>query len=98
MKNKLAAPIPSFLKEDVPNLEYSLFKVNLILNAYGENRKPYTIDYHTLMMSYYLWGGSNLEEFCHKQALSYFLLNPLYDSAEAREAFSLEIREFLSGT
>ncbi len=88
---------PSFLTDEHANLDYSIFQLNLILNGYDNADKPYKIDYNVLLMSYHLWDGKDLEEFCQKQTISYFLLNPTNDSAEAREAFSLEIREFLSG-
>ena len=96
--NKNRAPqVSSFLLDEASNLDYSIFRLNLYLNGYGEMYKPYKIDYHTVLTSYYLWGGKNLEEFCQDQSLSHFLLNPMNDSPEAREALSLEIREFLSG-
>lgn len=90
------AQIFSFLTNEPANLDYSIFQLNLFLNG-EETSKPYKIDYHVLLMSYHLWGGRNLDEFCQKQTVSYFLMNPSNDSAEAREAFCLEIREFLLG-
>ncbi len=96
--NKNPGPqISSFLLDDKQNLDYSIFRLNLYLNGLGDADKPYKIDYQTVLTSYYLWGGQNLEEFCQDQTVSYFLMNPLNDSPEAREALSLEIREFLSG-
>ncbi len=86
----------SFLTNEPANLDYSIFQLNLFLNG-EEPNKPYKIDYHVLLMSYHLWGGRDLDEFCQKQTVSYFLMNPSNDSAEAREAFCLEIREFLLG-
>lgn len=98
MDNNLTKPTPSFLfEEDSLLCENSLINLNLILNGLADDKKPYQIDYHTLLMSYSLWKGNNLDEFCHKQTLSYFLFNSKYDSAVAREAFYIEIREFLSG-
>ncbi len=97
MNQKPNAQISSFLYDDKMNLEYSIFCLNLYLNAFSDSDKPYKIDYQTVLTSYYLWKGKNLEEFCQDQTVSYFLMNPLNDSPEAREAFSLEIREFLSG-
>ena len=97
MSKNLNSQISSFLLDETQNLEYSIFRLNLYLNGYSEAYKPYRIDYNTILTSYYLWGGQNLEEFCQDQTLSYFLMNPINDSPEAREAFSLEIREFLSG-
>jgi len=73
----------------------SIFMLNLYLN--GLDKKPYTIDYNTLLMSYHLWKGDDIEDFCEKQTISYFLFNPLNDSAGAREAFYMDIREFLIG-
>lgn len=95
-KNK-STPVPSFITYESGNLDYSILQLNLYLNAYSEGDKPYRIDYNTLLMSYHLWKGKNLDEFCQNQTLGYFLLNPANDSAEAREAFCIEIREFLSG-
>lgn len=92
MNQKFSVPADSFLSTESEHLEYSIFKLNLLLN--GE--KPYKIDYHILLMCYHLWKGNSLEEFCHEQTVGYFLLNPLQDSVEAREAFYFEIREFLS--
>ncbi|MEM9646992.1 MAG: hypothetical protein AAF969_00820 [Bacteroidota bacterium] len=87
----------SFLTYESKSLDYSLFQLNLFLNGYDEVSKPYRIDYNTLLMSYHLSPGRNLDEFCEDQTIGYFLLNPAHDSAEAREAFCLEIREFLTG-
>lgn len=95
-KNK-PTPTPSFLTNESDNLDYSIFQLNLYLHGYGEVHKPYKIDYNTLLMSYHLWKGKDIDEFCQDQTLGYFLLNPAYDSAEAREAFCIEIREFLFG-
>ncbi|WP_435622841.1 hypothetical protein [Flagellimonas sp.] len=97
MNKNLSTQISSFLVDDTLNLDYSIFRLNLYLNGLGDAYKPYKIDYHTVLTSYYLWGGKNLEEFCQDQTVSYFLMNPMNDSPEAREALSLEIREFLSG-
>ncbi|SHG20572.1 hypothetical protein [Flagellimonas flava] len=88
---------PSFLTYESKSLDYSIFQLNLFLNGYDEVSKPYKIDYNTLLMSYHLSPGRSLDEFCQDQTIGYFLLNPTYDSAEAREAFCLEIREFLTG-
>lgn len=73
----------------------SIFMMNLYLNAVDE--KPYSIDYNTLLMSYHLWKGDDIEDFCENQTISYFLFNPQNDSAGAREAFYMDIREFLIG-
>lgn len=89
--------ISSFLADDYRSLDYSVFLLNLYLNGYNTKDKPYSIDYNTLLMSYHAWKGRDLDEFCQSQTLSYFLLNPRNDSAEAREAFCIEIREFLLG-
>jgi hypothetical protein len=98
MSNNLPKTLPSFLfKEDNKLCKDSLINLNLILNGLANDKKPYQIDYNTLLMSYSLWKGTNLDEFCHKQALSYFLFNPKNDSAVAREALYIEIREFLTG-
>ncbi|GMN09322.1 hypothetical protein MTsPCn9_02220 [Croceitalea sp. MTPC9] len=98
MQNYQSQVLPSFLcKEDDCLCENALITLNLILNGLNSDKKPYKIDYHMLMMSYSLWKGDNLDEFCHKQALSYFLFNPINDSAVAREALYIEIREFLTG-
>lgn len=88
----------SFLFDDNNQLdEASLIKLNLYLNATDRKEKPYHIDYNILLLSYQMWEGKNLEEFCKKQTLSYFLFNPQHDSAEAREAMYMDIREFLTG-
>ncbi|MEX0313671.1 MAG: hypothetical protein AB3N18_05805 [Allomuricauda sp.] len=97
MNKNLTAQIPSFLTNEPADLDYSIFQLNLYLNGYSDASKPYKIDYHLLLMSYHLWEGKDLEEFCQKQTISYFLMNPSNDSAEAREAFCLEIREFFLG-
>ena len=89
---------PSFLfGEDKPPCKDSLINLNLILNGLDNDKKPYQIDYQMLLMSYSLWKGTDLEEFCFKQALSYFLFNPQNDSAVAREALFIAIREFFTG-
>lgn len=75
----------------------SLIKLNLYLNTSDQKRKPYNLDYNILLLSYQMWQGHDLEEFCEKQTLSYFLFNPQHDSAEAREAMYMDIREFLIG-
>ncbi|SNZ00412.1 hypothetical protein [Flagellimonas pacifica] len=97
MNKNTPALIPSFLTNEPDNLDYSIFQLNLYLNGYGELHKPYKIDYNTLLMSFHFWKGKDIDEFCQDQTLGYFLLNPTYDSAEAREAFCIEIREFLMG-
>lgn len=98
MNNNLPKTLPSFLFEEDDKLSQdSLINLNLILNGLANDKKPYQIDYNTLLMSYSLWKGKNLDEFCHKQALSYFLFNPQNDSAVAREALYIEIREFFTG-
>ena len=99
MKNNISnKDIPSFLFNEgkEPSLN-SLINLNLILNGLEFDKKPYQIDYQVLLMSYSSWKGNNLDEFCHKQTLSYFLFNPQNDSAVAREALFIEIREFLAG-
>ena len=97
MNKNVTAQIPSFLTTEPADLDYSIFQLNLYLNGYGNAFKPYKIDYHLLLMSYHLWEGKDLEEFCQKQTIGYFLMNPNNDSAEAREAFYLDVREFLLG-
>ena len=90
MKNNQREVIPSFLCEENGHsiCEKSLISLNLILNGLDNEKKPYKIDYQNVMMSYSLWKGTCLDEFCHKQALSYFLFNPQNDSAVAREALT----------
>ncbi|WP_190809225.1 hypothetical protein [Flagellimonas sp. S3867] len=97
MNKNVTTQIPSFLTNEPEDLDYSIFQLNLYLNGYNEAYKPYKIDYHLLVISYHLWEGRDLEEFCQKQTICYFLMNPMNDSAEAREAFCFEIREFLLG-
>lgn len=98
MDKKVTFPyISSFLTNDPNELDYSIFRLNLYLSGYGEAYKPYKIDYQILMISYHLWNGKDLDEFCQEQTISYFLMHPTHASPEAREAFCLEIREFLSG-
>jgi hypothetical protein len=88
----------SFLFNEKGELDTSsLIKLNLYLNTTDQSLKPYQIDYNVLLLSYQMWGGKSLEEFCEKQTLSYFLFNPQNDSAEAREAMYMDIREFLMG-
>ncbi len=88
----------SFLCNDNQELDAaSLIRLNLYLNTTDKNLKPYHIDYNILLLSYQMWKGQDLEEFCEKQTLSYFLFNPQNDSAEAREAMYMDIREFLIG-
>lgn len=88
----------SFLFNDKKELDASsLIKLNLYLNSSDQSVKPYQIDYNVLLLSYSMWEGKSLEEFCEKQTLSYFLFNPQNDSAEAREAMYMDIREFLMG-
>ena len=88
----------SFLCNDNNELDASsLIRLNLYLNCTDHSVKPYQIDYNVLLLSYHLWEGKSFEEFCKKQTLSYFLFNPHHDSAEAREAMYMDIREFLMG-
>ncbi|UJH67866.1 hypothetical protein [Allomuricauda sp. SCSIO 65647] len=98
MNDKKDSLTPTFLEfEEKQDLEQSVFWLNMYLNGFQEAKKPYRIDYNTLLMSYHLWKGDDLDEFCFDQANSYFLFNPEYDSRAAREALFLEIREFLAG-
>ncbi|MEM8999773.1 MAG: hypothetical protein AAGB24_05875 [Bacteroidota bacterium] len=97
MDDKELSKIATFLNEESNDLKSSIFKLNLYLNAYEQENKPYKIDYNTLLLSYHMWKGKDLDEFCQKHTISHFLFNPNNDSAEAREAFYMEIREFLSG-
>lgn len=85
------------LSQEDKSLEQLIFRLNLYLGGVCKHQKPYRIDYNILMMSYHLWSGHNLDEFCHKQTISHFLFNPEDDSVEAREAYYMEIREFLEG-
>nr|WP_299383704.1 hypothetical protein [Allomuricauda sp.] len=93
--NKFDLQLPSFLPYEPKTLEYSIFQLNLYLCGYSTSQKPYTIDYHLLLMSYHANRHKDLDEFCQNQTISYFLMHPNNDSAEAREAFYIEIREFL---
>ena len=96
MKKERLPHNSSFLLDSESSLDrQSLYLLNLYLNT--EEAKPYKIDYNTLLMSYHLWKGDKIEDFCEKQTISYFLFNPQNDSAEAREAFYMDIREFLVG-
>ena len=96
MKNDISESF-TFLPTEKNTLETSIFYLNFYLNGFIDaEQKPYKIDYHTLLMSYQMWGGKDLDEFCHKQTISHFLFNPNDASEAAREAFFLEIREFLS--
>ncbi len=98
MEDNSDLSMDSFLFNDKKELEpSSLIKLNLYLNSSDQSFKPYQIDYNILLLSYGMWEGRNLEEFCKKQTLSYFLFNPQNDSAEAREAMYMDIREFLMG-
>ena len=98
MENNPRTKGHSFLFDDDQRLDHaSLIKLNLYLNSTDKNFKPYQIDYNILLLSYQMWKGKDLEEFCEKQTLSYFLFNPQNDSAEAREAMYMDIREFLIG-
>ncbi|MEM8506297.1 MAG: hypothetical protein AAF717_00650 [Bacteroidota bacterium] len=98
MENRPKSKFSSFLYNEDNELDAaSLILLNLYLNTTDRNLKPYHIDYNILLLSYQLWKGQDLEEFCEKQTLSYFLFNPQNDSAEAREALYMDIREFLIG-
>ncbi|AKA33917.1 MAG: hypothetical protein CMH48_11970 [Muricauda sp.] len=98
MDDRNECPSPTFLDfEEKKELDRSVFWLNMYLNGFQPAKKPYKIDYNTLLVSYHLWQGDDLDEFCFDQANSYFLFNPEYDSRAAREALFLEIREFLSG-
>jgi len=98
MKKNITSLRSSFLMNSENELEQSSFlKLSLYLNTPNYASKPYAIDFNTLLMSYHSWKGSDIEEFCEKHTISYFLLNPQNDSAEAREALYLDIREFLMG-
>ena len=96
--NNFDLQLPSFLAIETRSLDYSIFLLNLYLNGYGDQHKPYKIDYHILLVSYRMCKHQDLEEFCQDQTLGYFLLHPWDDSPEAREAFYIEIKEFLDGT
>lgn len=91
--------ITSFLVKEYKNLDYPIFQLNLYLGAYNDEQKPYKIEYNTLLTSYHGWRGKDLDEFCLNQTLGHFLSNPktTKESPGAREAFCLEIREFLLG-
>lgn len=96
MKKERLPHNTSFLLDNDSSIDsQSLYLLNLYLNT--SEAKPYKIDYNTLLMSYHLWQGDNIEDFCEKQTISYFLFNPQNDSAEAREALYMDIREFLIG-
>lgn len=95
MKNQIISESPTFLAQEKGDFESSIYLLNLYLSSFEMKQKPYKIDYHTLLLSYKLWGGTDLDEFCHKQTISHFLFNPVEDSGAAREAFFIEIREFL---
>lgn len=96
MKKEIQPHSSSFLFNNEDNIDkHSIYMLNLYLNAF--DKKPYSIDYNTILMSYHLWKGSDIEDFCESQTVSYFLFNPQNDSAEAREAFYMDIREFLIG-
>ena len=98
MEDHTDYPLDSFLFNEKRELDASsLIKLNLYLNTSDQSLKPYQIDYNVLLLSYQFWGGRSLEAFCEKQTLSYFLFNPQNDSAEAREAMYMDIREFLIG-
>ena len=98
MKDNSDSKMDSFLFNEKKELDpSSLIKLNLYLNASDDSIKPYQIDYNILLLSYQMWDGKCLEEFCERQTLSYFLFNPQKDSAEAREAMYMDIREFLMG-
>lgn len=83
--------------EEQREFAHSLFWLNLYLNAFDESKKPYRIDYNTILVSYHQWKGNNLEFFCEDQTVCYFLFNPQQDSKAAREALFQELQEFLSG-
>lgn len=99
MEDNANLSMDTFLFNDKGELDASsLIKFNLYLNSSSDQCiKPYQIDYNVLLLSYAMWEGKSLEEFCKKQTLSYFLFNPQNDSAEAREAMYMDIREFLMG-
>ena len=98
MEDNSDPAMASFLFNDKNELDASsLIRLNLYLNSSDQSIKPYQIDYNVLLLSYQMWEGKSLEEFCEKQTLSYFLFNPQNDSAEAREAMYMDIREFLMG-
>ena len=98
MEQKPKPQEQSFLFDKDNHLDFnSLIKLNIYLNMENQDLKPYQIDYNVLLLSYQMWGGKSFEEFCRKQTLSYFLFNPQNDSAEAREAMYMDIREFLIG-
>ena len=96
MKNPKNSETPTFLNSEKEDFEESIIKLNVYLNETDEKKKPYKIDYQTLLMSYKRWNGKDLDEFCYRQTISNFLLNPNNDSNVAKEAFFIEIREFLS--
>ncbi|KPM31650.1 Hypothetical protein I595_2145 [Croceitalea dokdonensis DOKDO 023] len=85
-----------FAHHQEPN-EQAMVSLSILLNTSDATSKPYAIDYNTLLVSYHLWNGNTIEEFCQKQTISYFLFHPEQDSPVARESFYLDIREFLVG-
>ena len=87
----------SLLSVDSLSKRSTLFYLNLYLGGFNAAKKPYKIHYQLLVMSWAQWGGKNLEDFCHRETLSYFLFNSKSDSPAAREAYYHEIKEFISG-
>ncbi len=88
---------PKAFTDDDKDFQRSIFRLNLYLGGAYNKQPPHRIDYNILLVSYHLWNGKDLDEFCRKQTLSHFLFNPEEDSIEAREAYYLEIWKFLAG-
>lgn len=91
--------IISFLYEEYDEMDYHIFHLNLCLGAYNDEQKPYKIEYNTLLASYYQWRGKSVDEFCLNQTLGHFLANSTTTKSSVgfREAFCLEIKDFLLG-
>ena len=87
----------SFLSVEALSKHSTLFYLNLYLGGFEAARKPYKIHYQLLMISWEQWGKRKVDEFCHRETLSYFMFNAKMDSPVAREAYYHEIKEFITG-
>lgn len=75
----------------------TLFYLNFYPGGFRKNPEPFRVHYQLLLISWNKWAGKDLEEFCNRETLSYFLFNAKHDSPANREAYFNEIKEFISG-
>lgn len=97
MPTKTEKPLHYFLSPDSLDKHSTLFYLNFYPDGFRKNPKPYQVRYQLLLLSWKKWAGKDLEEFCKRETISYFLFNTENDSPANREAYYREIKEFITG-